>query len=150
MAWVEKRRTKFRAGSACTTALSPPTPFTPSAPTRSCGRRRSTSKSPETPSSTPAAAELTRNEWVQIWQATHQASPVTWAAYRSHLRIHILPNLGHLTLVDIGRQHVKTLAAALVRRLAPRSTADVIMVLSMILQEAVEDRSGTLTARATP
>ncbi|MER7894434.1 hypothetical protein ABTX15_32000 [Micromonospora sp. NPDC094482] len=39
---------------------------------------------------------LTLHQWVEIWQVTHQASPATWAADRSHLRIHILPNLAHL------------------------------------------------------
>lgn len=88
----------------------------------------------------PRGGRIPLAEWVPIWESTHQASPATWAAYRSHLRLHILPTLGPLPLVDIRRQHIKTLAVALGKRLAPRSVADVIMVLSMVLQEAVEDR----------
>ncbi|MEU3117157.1 tyrosine-type recombinase/integrase [Micromonospora chalcea] len=88
----------------------------------------------------PRGGRIRLAEWVPIWESTHQASPATWAAYRSHLRLHILPTLGPLPLVDIRRQHIKTLAVALGKRLAPRSVADVIMVLSMVLQEAVEDR----------
>ncbi|MFI7492968.1 tyrosine-type recombinase/integrase [Micromonospora echinaurantiaca] len=88
----------------------------------------------------PRGGRIPLTDWVTIWAATHQAAPATWAAYRSHLRLHILPALGPLPLVDIRRQHVKTLAVTLGRRLAPRSVTDVIMVLSMILQEAVEDR----------
>jgi integrase len=88
----------------------------------------------------PRDGKISLGEWVDIWAATHQAGPATWSAYRSHLRIHILPRLGRLQLVAIRRQHVKTLALELRRTLAPRSTADVIMVLSMVLQEAVEDR----------
>ncbi|MGC4755596.1 tyrosine-type recombinase/integrase [Micromonospora trifolii] len=88
----------------------------------------------------PRGGRITLADWVPIWETTHQAGPATWAAYRSHLRLHILPALGPLPLVDIRRQHVKTLAVALGKRLSPRSVADVIMVLSMVLQEAVEDR----------
>ncbi|MFJ6167215.1 tyrosine-type recombinase/integrase [Micromonospora orduensis] len=88
----------------------------------------------------PRGGRIPLADWVPIWETTHQAGPATWAAYRSHLRLHILPALGPLPLVDIRRQHVKTLAVALGRRLSPRSVADVIMVLSMVLQEAVEDR----------
>ncbi|MEV0157570.1 site-specific integrase [Micromonospora sp. NPDC050686] len=88
----------------------------------------------------PRGGRIPLSDWVPIWEQTHQASPATWAAYRSHLRLHILPALGTLPLVDIRRQHVKTLAVALGTRLSPRSVTDVMMVLSMILQEAVEDR----------
>ncbi|WP_374223664.1 hypothetical protein [Micromonospora sp. M61] len=88
----------------------------------------------------PRGGRIPLADWVPIWETTHQAGPATWAAYRSHLRLHILPALGPLPLVDIRRQHVKTLAVALGKRLSPRSVADVIMVLSMVLQEAVEDR----------
>src|SRR5205823_4979487 len=62
------------------------------------------------------------------------------SAYRSHLRLHILPRLGRLELVAIRRHHVKTLILDLTKKLAPRSAAYVVTVLSMVLQEAVEDR----------
>src|SRR5689334_12473536 len=54
--------------------------------------------------------------------------------------MHILSRLGHLQLAAIRRHHVKTLILELKKKLAPRSAADVITVLSMVLQEAVEDR----------
>jgi integrase len=88
----------------------------------------------------PREGRISLAEWVDLWAASHQAGPATWAAYRSHLRLHILPRLGHLQLVAIRRHHIKTLILDLRRRLAPRSTADVITVLSMVLQEALEDR----------
>jgi integrase len=88
----------------------------------------------------PRDGKISLGEWVEIWAATHQAAPTTWAAYRSHLRLHILPRLGHLQLVAIRRQHIKALVVELRKTLAPRSAADVVMVLSMVLQEAVEDR----------
>jgi integrase len=88
----------------------------------------------------PRNGKISLGEWVDLWAATHQAGPATWSAYRSHLRVHILPRLGRLQLAAIRRQHVKALVMELRRKLAPRSTADVITVLSMVLQEAVEDR----------
>src|SRR2546430_9661192 len=88
----------------------------------------------------PRDGRIPLSQWVQIWQETHQAGPATWSAYRSHLRLHILPRLGHLPLTSIRRQHVKTLAVQLKTKLTPRSAADVLMVLSLVLNEAVEDR----------
>jgi integrase len=88
----------------------------------------------------PRDGKISLADWVEMWAASHQAGPATWSAYRSHLRLHILPRLGRLQLVAIRRHHVKTLVLELNKKLAPRSTAAVITVLSMVLQEAVEDR----------
>ncbi len=88
----------------------------------------------------PRDGRITLTEWVALWRATHQAAPATWSAYRSDLRLHILPRLGHLPLTAIRRQHVKALVLELRTKLAPRSAADVIAVLSLVLGEAVEDR----------
>jgi integrase len=88
----------------------------------------------------PRDGRITLTEWVGLWQPTHQAAPATWSAYRSHLRLHILPRLGHLPLIGIRRHHVKALVLELKTKLAPRSAADVIAVLSLVLREAVEDR----------
>ncbi|WP_346535490.1 hypothetical protein [Micromonospora sp. DPT] len=54
----------------------------------------------------PRGGRIPLSDWVPIWEQTHQASPATWAAYRSHLRLHIMPTLGPLPLVDIRRQHI--------------------------------------------
>ncbi|MGC4815112.1 tyrosine-type recombinase/integrase [Micromonospora sp. DT228] len=140
MAWVEKRGTRFRVRLR----LPDGTVTTDSAhDLRADAAIRAKEIEVETARDTyidPRAGRIPLADWVPIWETTHQAGPATWAAYRSHLRLHILPALGALPLVDIRRQHVKTLAVALGKRLSPRSVADVIMVLSMVLQEAVEDR----------
>jgi integrase len=34
----------------------------------------------------PRDGKTSLGEWVDIWAATHQAAPATWAAYRGHLR----------------------------------------------------------------
>jgi len=88
----------------------------------------------------PRDGQITLNDWVQLWQATHHAGPATWSAYHSHLRLHILPALGHLAPSRIRRQHVKALVNQLADRLAPRSTRDVLTVLSLVLNEAVDYR----------
>jgi integrase len=88
----------------------------------------------------PRDGQLTLTDWVELWKATHHAGPATWSAYRSHLRLHILPTLGHLQLSRIRRQHIKSLVTQLSQRLAPRSIRDVLTVLSLVLNEAVEDR----------
>ncbi|MEU8158797.1 tyrosine-type recombinase/integrase [Micromonospora parva] len=140
MAWVEKRGTRFRVRLR----MPDGTVTTDSAhDLRADAAIRAKEIDVESARDTyidPRGGRIPLADWVPIWEATHQAGPATWAAYRSHLRLHILPALGTLPLVDIRRQHVKTLAVTLGKRLSPRSVADVIMVLSMVLQEAVEDR----------
>lgn len=140
MAWVERRGTRFRVrlrmpdGTVTTDS---------SHDLRADADIRAKEIDVEAARDTyidPRGGRIPLSDWVPIWETTHQAGPATWAAYRSHLRLHILPTLGPLPLVDIRRQHVKALAVALGKRLSPRSVADVIMVLSMVLQEAVEDR----------
>jgi integrase len=88
----------------------------------------------------PRDGKITLAQWVEVWQDTHQAGRATWSAYRSHLRLHILPRLGELPLTSIRRQHVKALVMELTKKMSARSAADVIMVLSLVLREAVEDR----------
>ncbi|MEU7923259.1 tyrosine-type recombinase/integrase [Micromonospora zamorensis] len=140
MAWVEKRGTRYRVRLR----MPDGTVTTDSAhDLRADAALRAKEIDVEAARDTyidPRGGRIPLADWVPIWETTHQAGPATWAAYRSHLRLHILPALGPLPLVDIRRQHVKTLAVALGKRLSPRSVADVIMVLSMVLQEAVEDR----------
>ena len=140
MAWVEKHRSAFRVrlrlpdGTVVTESIHP---------TKPAAQLRAKEIDVEIGRDTfldPRDGRIPLSEWVAIWQQTHQAGPATWAAYRSHLRLHILPRLGHLPLTAIRRHHVKALILQLNTTLAPRSVADVVMVLSLVLGEAVEDR----------
>jgi integrase len=88
----------------------------------------------------PREGRISLAEWVDVWQQAHQAGPATWSAYRSHLRLHILPRLGHLPLNGIRRHHIKALVQHLHTTLAQRSVADVLMVTNLVLGEAVQDR----------
>jgi integrase len=140
MAWVEQRAGLFRVRLR----LPDGTVVTDSAhPTKPAAQIRAKEIDVELAKETfldPRDGKIPLREWVDIWQHTHQAGPATWSAYRSHLRLHILPRLGHLPLTSIRRQHIKALVIDLKTKLAPRSAADVLMVLSMVLREAVEDR----------
>jgi integrase len=140
MAWVERRSTAFRVrlrlpdGTVITDSVHDKRP---------AAQLRAQEIDVELARETfvdPRDGKISLADWVDLWAESHQAGPATWSAYRSHLRLHILPRLGRLQLVAIRRHHVKTLILDLKKKLAPRSTADVITVLSMVLQEAVEDR----------
>ena len=140
MAWVEKHRSLFRVrlrlpdGTVVTESIHP---------TKPAAQLRAKEIDLEVARDTfldPRDGRVPLTEWVQLWQDTHEAGPATWSAYRSHLKLHILPRLGHLPLNAIRRQHVKALILDLKTKLAPRSIADVIMVLSLVLNEAIEDR----------
>src|SRR5262245_59346381 len=140
MAWVEQRAGGFRVRLR----LPDGTVVTDSAhPTKPAAQIRAKEIDVELAKDVfldPRDGKITLREWVALWEQTHEAGPATWSAYRSHLRLHILPRLGHLPLTTIRRQHVKALVLELKTKLAARSVADVIMVLSMVLREAVDDR----------
>jgi integrase len=68
------------------------------------------------------------------------AGPAKWAAYRSHLRNHILPRFGTVPIARIDRLAVKAFVKHLHTRLADSSVRDVLTLLSMLLREAVADR----------
>jgi integrase len=88
----------------------------------------------------PAAGRITLAEWVSIWEPGHLAGPAKWAAYRSHLRNHILPRFGDTLLVQINRQAVKVFVKHLKRELADSSVASVMALFGLLMREAVIDR----------
>jgi integrase len=87
----------------------------------------------------PRKAQTTVAEWVVVWCEAHDVSEGTWAKYRSHLRNHILPKFGDTPLGELSRIRIKAWVKALRRHLSDATTADVIILFSMILREAVEE-----------
>ena len=75
-----------------------------------------------------------------IWETGHLAGPAKWAAYRSHLRIRILPAFGSIPLNQITRHAVKLFVKQLKRRLAYSSVASVMTLFGLLMREAVADR----------
>src|SRR2546421_7713905 len=65
----------------------------------------------------PAAGRITLAQWVAIWEQTHVAGPARMAAYRSHLRTHILPRFGTVPLTQINRHAIKVFVKDLKTRL---------------------------------
>jgi hypothetical protein len=88
----------------------------------------------------PTRARITLAEWVAIWETGHLAGPAKWAAYRSHLRIHILPAFGGTPLNQITRHTVKLFVKRLKGRLADSSVASVMTLFGLLMREAVADR----------
>jgi integrase len=140
MAWVEQRGTRYRVrmrmpdGSVGTDS---------SHPTRAAAEIRCKQVDVEQALDTyldPALGRITLAEWVTIWEAGHIAGPAKWAAYRSHLRIHILPRFGDTPLNQITRQSVKMFVKHLKHRLADSSVASIMALFGLLMREAVADR----------
>lgn len=74
-----------------------------------------------------------------MWCEAHDVSEGTWLKYRSHLRNHILPKFGDMPLGELSRIRIKAWVKTLRRQLCDATTADVIILFSMILGEAVEE-----------
>jgi hypothetical protein len=88
----------------------------------------------------PAAGRITLAQWVTIWEETHVAGPARMAAYRSHLRNHILPRFGRVPLTQINRHQIKVFVKDLKTRLADSSVTSIMSLFSMLMREAVADR----------
>jgi integrase len=140
MAWVEQRGTRYRVrmrmpdGSVGVDS---------SHPTRAAAEIRCKQVDVEQALDTyidPARGRITLAEWVTIWETGHLAGPAKWAAYRSHLRIHILPAFGTTPLNQITRHAVKLFVKQLKRRLADSSAASVMTLFGLLMREAVADR----------
>jgi integrase len=140
MAWVEQRGTRYRVrmrmpdGSVGTDSAHP---------TRAAAEIRRKQVDAEQALDTytdPALGRITLAEWVAIWETGHVAGPAKWAAYRSHLRNHILPRFGDAPLNQITRQSVKVFVKHLKRDLAESSVASIMALFGMLMREAVAER----------
>src|SRR2546421_4700350 len=107
MAWVEQRgprwRVRFRLPDGTVGTDS-------SHPTKAAAQLRCKQVDIDQACDTyldPAAGCITLADWVTLWQETHVAGPARTAAYRSHLRNHILPTFGALPLTPINRHQIK-------------------------------------------
>jgi len=140
MAWVEQRGTRWRVrfrlpdGSVGTDSVHP---------TKPAAQLRRMQVDIDQATDTyldPAAGRITLAQWVELWQDTHVAGPARMAAYRSHLRNHILPRFGPAPLTQINRHQIKVFVKELKTRLADSSVTSIMALLSMLMREAVADR----------
>lgn len=88
----------------------------------------------------PAAGRLTVKEYATAWRAFQVHRPTTAAAFESHLRIHVLPSLGHRPMAAITRSEVQGWVKSRSEVLAPSTTTLVYSLLRMIFRAAVADR----------
>jgi len=140
MAWIEQRGTRWRVrtrlpdGSVGTDS---------SHPTRGAAEiRRKQIDADQAVDAylDPALGRISLADWVAIWEAGHLAGEARRAAYRSHLRNHILPYFATTPLTKITRQQVKLFARHLTARLADSSATSVMSLLSLLMREAVHER----------
>src|SRR2546429_6486355 len=132
MAWVEQRGTRFRVrfrlpdGSVGTDS---------SHPTKAAAQLRCKQVDIDQATDTyldPAAGRITLAQWVAIWEQTHVAGPARMAAYRSHLRNHILPRFRPVPLTPINRHQIKGVVKDLKTPPADSSVTRIIPLPSML------------------
>jgi integrase len=140
MAWIERRTARYRVRFR----LADGTVGTDSwHPTKAAAEIRRKQVDVEQALDTyidPAAGRITLAEWVAIWEPGHIAGPARWAAYRSHLRNHILPRFGDTPLNQITRQSIKVFVKHLKQTLADSSIASVMALFGLLMREAVAER----------
>ncbi|MBF9132190.1 phage integrase SAM-like domain-containing protein, partial [Plantactinospora sp. S1510] len=139
MAWIEQRGTNYRVrlrlpdGTVATDSVHPTQ--------RAADIRRKQVDLDQALATylDPTLGRITLAEWVQIWEAGHIAGDAKWAAYRSHLRNHVLPRFGDTPLTKITRQAVKVFVKQLKTHLADSSAASVMSLFGLLMREAVAD-----------
>ncbi|MCT2585592.1 hypothetical protein JT362_20955 [Actinophytocola sp. S1-96] len=87
----------------------------------------------------PRLAQTSVSEWIRLWSEAHDVGAGTWGKYDSHLRNHILPRFGAMSLGEINRMTIKAWVKTLRRSLAEPTVIDVVSLLSTILSEAVDE-----------
>jgi integrase-like protein len=88
----------------------------------------------------PAGAKRPLADWAAVWIETLDVEQRTEENYRGYLRNHILPRWGTIALGDITSLAVTEWWKDLRRRYAASTIAGIRTVLSMMLDDAVDER----------
>ena len=88
----------------------------------------------------PSAGRQTVAEYAAQWQAAQVHRDSTTAVIESHMRVHVLPHLGHRPLAAVTRSEVQAWVKGRSQVLAPTTTKTVYSVLRMMFRSAVGDR----------
>lgn len=90
------------------------------------------------------AKGLTFGDWLTNWLQLYKAPKLrtsTLESYELNCRLHILPALGHLTLVDLDTDHIQALYNRLSKNgMAPATIHKVHQIIHSCLDKAVEKR----------
>jgi integrase len=87
----------------------------------------------------PRAGRQTLEEWAGRWLAGQTFDASTREAVETRLRVHVLPELGHLELRALRPSTVQTWVAGRSRTLAPSTVRGLLGTLSTVLAAAVAD-----------
>lgn len=83
--------------------------------------------------------KVTLREWSELWLASKSIRRKTYESYESHLRVHILPTLGHLKLSAITPEHVRRWYADLLATGKSHVPSKAYGTLNSCLRAAVDD-----------
>ena len=87
-----------------------------------------------------APGRTTVDAWAAVWMETLDVEIRTEENYRSYLRNHIQPRWGRTALTEISPLAVTAWRKSLRQRYAAATVAGIILVLSMMLDDAVDER----------
>lgn len=83
--------------------------------------------------------DLTVAEYLDGWLAGKRSiRPSTRELYASHVRVHIAPSLGHLSVMELDRKHVERFVTALERKVSAGTTGLILRTLKSALQAGVD------------
>lgn len=88
----------------------------------------------------PAAGGVTVGEWAGVWLGTLDVDIRTLENYAHSIRRHIEPRWGTVSLRDIKASAVTIWRNELLGRLASATVRGIVTVLSMMLEDAVDER----------
>jgi integrase len=88
----------------------------------------------------PDAGNVPLTEYADQWVRERDLKPRTREEYERHLRLHVKPQLGHLTLLELAPQRIRTWRTDRIEAGVGRSTmAKTYRILRAILATAVDD-----------
>jgi integrase len=61
----------------------------------------------------PLNGKMTVAEWLDVWIAAKKTRSTTNASYRSHIKVHLKPHIGHIRLDKLGVGHLVTMFDAI-------------------------------------
>jgi integrase len=89
----------------------------------------------------PDLGERTLDSWAMRWfHSQSHLKPKTRASYESLLLSRVLPELGHMALVDLRPSHIQAMVSRFMTEgVSASRTRQCVMVLSQIMKAAVAD-----------
>ena len=81
---------------------------------------------------------------MEDWLSTikNSVKPTTWEGYESHVRVHLMPAIGHLKLQQLQAKHIQDIINYKIQegKLPNRSIKYIHVVLRNALQQAIKEQ----------